>query len=92
MPSVRIRLPPPTKGASLWHHFLSRISLAGDFFFALIHSGMGTDPSDPASAWGQTPKVDTCTWGDLGTWIYMKEAQKSTKKRKTANKSKKYQA
>ena len=29
------------------------------------------------------------TWGDLCTWIYMKEAQKSTKKRKTAKKSKK---
>ena len=46
-------------------------------------------PQRVGLSWGQTPKVDTCTWGDLRTWIYMKEAQKSTKKRKTANKSKK---
>ena len=29
------------------------------------------------------------TWGDLCTWIYMKEAQKATKKRKITKKSKK---
>ena len=29
------------------------------------------------------------TWGDLCTWIYMKEAQKATKKRKTVKKSEK---
>ena len=50
MPSVRIRLPPPTKGASLWHHFLSRIlsriSLLGDFFLPLF-----------IPAWGQTPQI-----------------------------------
>ena len=29
------------------------------------------------------------TWGDLCTWIYMKETQKATKKRKNTKKSKK---
>ena len=30
------------------------------------------------------------TWGDLCTWIYIKETQKAAKKRKTTKKSKKY--
>ena len=43
-----------------------------------------------AFLWDKAPKVDTCTWGDFGCWIYMKEAQKAIKKRKTAKKSNKY--
>ena len=35
------------------------------------------------------PQAYLRTWADLCTWIYMKEAQKFTKKRKTVKKSKK---